>query len=240
MKLGFGGVFADAAGLWRANRDLLVRVVGVFFFLPALALQLFVTPVVIVQDMAPEALSAALQNWLLQNWYWVLGNLLVVTFGTAVLFVLLLDTARPALDRALGRGLALLPVLALASLAAGVIVLTGMFALFLPGFYFAGRTMLTGPTVIAEPNANPLAAVAGSIRRTHGHGWMLFLIMSTVSVVIFLTEAIVGDVQLALATVPGAHLVLDVAIAAVSAAGALAQLLLQAAAYRLLSARQGI
>jgi hypothetical protein len=69
---------------------------------------------------------------------------------------------------------------------------------------------------------------------------MLFLIMSTVSVVIFLTEAIVGDVQLALATVPGAHLVLDVAIAAVSAAGALAQLLLQAAAYRLLSARQGI
>ncbi len=35
MRLDFAGVFADALTLWRKESDLLVRIAGVFFYLPA-------------------------------------------------------------------------------------------------------------------------------------------------------------------------------------------------------------
>ena len=239
MRLRFAGVFADAGVLWRADRDLLVRVASVFFFLPLLAAELFL-PLPNLEQLDGQAFVAAYGAWLVDNWVWFPTTGVIQIFGHGVLLVLLLDADRPKLDVALGRALRLLPTLLAASIGVLLIFLVGFFPLIVPAFYLAGRTLLTGAIVVAESRLNPIAAIADSIRRTRNNGWVLMLIMLTVGFVTMLAVNVLRDARLAVAAVPFAYAALGFATAAAGAAGGLAQLLLQAAAYRALTERQGI
>jgi hypothetical protein len=239
MRLTFAGVFADAGVLWRANRDLLVRVASVFLFLPLLAVQLFLAYPDLTQ-MEPEAALRAFWDWYIQNWYWFLAAGTVQVFGQGVLFALLLDPGRPKLDAALGRALRLLPTLWAAAIGVFLIIVAGFFALILPAFYLTGRTLLTGAVVMAERQTNPIAAIADGMRRTRNNGWVLMLVTLSVGFVVMLAGNVLHKAELAAAGMPYADAVFGLMTAAAGAAGGLAQLLLQAAAYRALTSRQGI
>jgi hypothetical protein len=242
MRLRFAGVFADAGVLWRADSDLLVRVASVFFFLPALAARLFIPPLYLT-GLELDPAVAALGAWFAQSWYLVVPVVLAQIFGQGVLFALLLAPDRPRLDAALGRALRLLPTLTAATIGVFLMILAGVFALIRPGFYLTGRTLLTGAVVMAESEANPVHAISKGIRRTRNNGWVLMLVALAIGFVTLLATNTLGNPgQAAQAggVRPLAGVVFDLIVAAITATAGLAQLLLQAAAYRALTERQGI
>lgn len=236
-------VFADAAALWQRDRDLWLRIAGFFFFMPALALYWF-APLPDVDDLAPEVARKAVVQWFESNAIGLLGFMLIITFGYGVVLTLLLDDKRPALGSGIARALRLLPALALTSFVVGLLVSLGLFALFVPGLYIAGRTFLALPALAAEPKRGPIGALVTAVQRSHGRGWLLCFVVLTAVVCTQLAASAAGALGAVLGSdIVGspAHLVSGIVLAAVAAAGALAQALLQAAAYRAADgARQGI
>jgi hypothetical protein len=227
-------VFSDAAALWRRDRDLWVRVAGVFFFLPALAIMLF-APLLDLSKVDEAAVNQMLVNWVVANAWWLLALVVWQVFAAGVVLVLALDPVRPRVSTAILRALRLLPALMLAYLATMLPVALGASFFIVPGFYVLGRTLLALPILVAEPGLGPFGAIIAAIRRSHRRGWILFFIPAGP----FLLQNLIGSVIGALgdglgAEVAGtpAHFLFGVVLAAVASAGALAQALLQAAAYR--------
>ena len=88
MTNDFSAIFGDARALWRANRDLLIRVGGVFLFLPAFATQLFLPPQE-MQDVTFEQAFEATVQWAAANAHWLLLDRLVSLFGVVTMLMLL-------------------------------------------------------------------------------------------------------------------------------------------------------
>lgn len=234
MKLGFSGLFGEAGALLRSNLDLLLRVGAVFFFLPGFAVELFVQPFE-PGELTGEAQWAALSDWYVANIGWLLGGAVVQMFGASVMLVLLLDPARPALDAAILRALRLFPGLLAARILALLLAVAGLMLLIVPGVYAIGRTFVSGAAFVAEPGRGPIGAVGEGIRLTRGNGWTLVLALFAVSAVASLAGLPAENLARAGGPVLGA---LCGAVAAAAVGGAsLAQLLLEAAAYRLLSSK---
>jgi hypothetical protein len=234
MKLSFAGVFADAGAMWRSERDLLLRLAGIFLFLPIFGLRLFL-PELDVKNVAEDALWPAIAAWYNANALWLAAQLIFQAVGVATMLALLLDPARPTVGRALTRALGLLPSLMVGL--AGIMLFTGLgaFLFILPGLYVLGRTLLVWPVLVSEPALGPFRGFAAAIQRTHKHGWMLLLALVTIWIPAYMVAGIF-DASAASAGPLGKALV-DMLVALISTAAGLAQLLVQAAAYRGLTAR---
>ncbi|MCW3836040.1 hypothetical protein ACFQ1E_08310 [Sphingomonas canadensis] len=245
MNRNLSAIFADAAALWRSDADLLARVAAVFFFLPGLAQALFVPMPELAGLEAPEAMPV-LAEWLRANIGWLAGQFLMHSLGSCALLVLLLDPARPAVGGAMRIALRRLPGYVVLTLTALLVVLIGMFPLLVPGFYLMGRLFLTGPTYVAEPQKGAIDALVAGIRHSHRNGWMLALVALTVGIIQYLAAGILDAIAQVAGVGAGTSVYLlapfKLAIAAAGAALALWQVLLSAAAYRLLATapRHGI
>jgi len=242
MNLNLARVFADAAALWRQDRDFWVRIAGVLFLLPELALLVFV-PLPDLRSLAPEAAQLALVQWMVAQWSWLLAYVVARVFGSGVVLSLLLDASRPPLAAALRRSLVQLPWLVLAYLAVLLLVGFGFTLFIVPGLYILGRTYLTLPILVAEPQRGPIGALIAAVRASHGRGWLFLLVTMSAFSVAYLAAGVVGAIGVALGadSQPAVDMVIDLLLAAVAAASALVQVLLQAAAYRGLdAAKQGI
>lgn len=227
-------LFNRALLLWRRAPDLLFRVASVFLFLPALAVMLFVPSIDLV-GVPEEGVRDRMVQWFVANAPALSGALLIELIGSTTILVLLLAPERPSVAEAMARALRLFPAMLVAWSVVFLIVMTGSFLFLLPGFYAAGRTMVTGAMLVTRPERGPFAAVADGIRRTRGHGWKLLVV----------TMAVLGAGQIAAAIVPvtdgrgdTAFEVLEVvsaiASAAASAVLSLTMTLLQVAAFQLL------
>lgn len=239
MKLTLGGLLDGAGELWKAEHDLLLRVAGVFFLLPQFAEQLFLKlPDLSGADL--DQMNAVLANWLLTHWPWVIAPLVQV-FGSGLLLVLLLDPARPKVSEAMARVLTLMPVLILLWFASTLAIGWGVMLLLVPGIYLMGRLCLLVAVVVADPQPNPGLAVAHAIERTRGNGWLLALASILVTLAMFFVAVLISPIAVPIAkAAPLLSPLVDLLVSAVGAAGALGQVLVQAAAYRALSAKQGI
>lgn len=239
----FSRIFEGAREYWRGDRDLLLRVSAVFFFLPALALQLFVA--------IPDAPAPAVGDAPTLQQFWeihfpafapILAPLavamLVNTYGMAIIMVLLIDEDRPALGQAMMRAAGLLPLLVVASTGGFLLVMLGIIPFIIPGFYLVGRTLLIGPVLVGERLRNPFGAIARSIALTRGHGWKLLLAWLAVALGMQACAGIFAGIDMAKMPLVGA--VAGLAIAGIAAAGSILLVLIQISAYRALSPRQGI
>jgi hypothetical protein len=253
MKPRYGELFASAFAIWRGDADLLQRVAAVFFFLPAFAFLLFVPSLNLVglsEDQARTALAA----WLSDNAVWGLGLLLIQSFGSTAMLVLL-GSERPVPGKALLTALRLFPALLLAWLATLLMMLAIVIALsplivvapqfataatLVPLLYLGARTFLTGPMVVMERGRGPIGALIEGIRRTKGNGGRLLLVMLTVNGGYYLLASLVQALLLGTAgKSEAAGIALDALLAAIGAVGGLALMLLQVAAYRALQPGKG-
>ncbi|HEY0621581.1 hypothetical protein [Sphingomonas sp.] len=233
MRLAFGTIFADAAAIWRADRDLLIALGAFFFVLPALALTLFMpqaAPPAEGERLAGQALLA----YIAANWHWIAMQRVVELFGVASLFALCLDRARPTLGAAMGAALRLFPLFLV--LAAFVAILTwgGLMLFFLPGFYVMGRSFVAGAAMVAERQSDPFAALARGFALTHGHGWMLFtaaMLLSLPGQLVALLAGALRGPEAGIVVIAATGLIAALAGGAVT----LATALLQIAAYRRLA-----
>ncbi len=185
MTIAVRPVLADAWGLFRRDRDWLLRVAGPFLFLPAFALALLVpsAPVALLSGAATEAealaRAAKLAAWMRAHGGWhLLANVLAL-FGGAALQSAYLDARAPEIGAALGRAGALLPRYLLAMLVVAVPTGAGLYLWVLPGLYVMGRTLLVGPVLIAERPVSAMGAVFRSFALSRGRGLPMMALAST-------------------------------------------------------------
>ncbi len=230
MKIRYGALFADAAAMWRRSSELLLTLAGVFTFLPVFAVQLFVPmPPANVPD---TALFDVLVRWYAQNGLWLGGAMLVQLFGAAATLALLLDPARPTVAEAMRRVTRVAPALLLGGLVSLALAGLGAALFVLPGLYALGRCYLVWAVAVAEPQRAPVEAVAEALKRTRRHGWILTAVMLSV----LMPAYVLADIFAAPASASAFTQALSgLLIALLSAAAGIAQMLLQAAAYRALS-----
>ena len=241
MSLSFSGVFAEARALWHRERTLLVAIAAVFLFLPCLSAQFFLPLPDLDKAEGREAMGEAIMAWFNVYGGWFVLELVVITYGAGALLVLLLDSTRPTAGESLVRALRLLPSLLIVWACALMLISLGSTLFVVVAFYIAGRLLLAGPALIAGPGSGPIRALIQGVKLSARRGWML----SAVAIVTFgagqIAQLIPGMLIGALAASGNAQPLLlaplEILAAAAAAAGWLALLLVQAAAYRL--ARQG-
>jgi hypothetical protein len=234
-------VLADAWGLWRRHRALLLPAAAPFLFLPAFAVQLLVTPPPPLpadrDRAAAEAWAEAFVGWLGGQGGWYLLAQLVALVGAASIDALLIGGL--PVGRAIAAGARALPRLVLAMLVTGPPVLVGLALWLVPGFYAMARLVLVGPAIVIE-RRGVAAAIGASVRRTRGHGLPLTFAVGAP----FLAGWLASEPLLMLArwlgegaANPVAIVLADAGIAVIAFTTALAQALIAVAAYRRLAAR---
>lgn len=237
----FAGLIAECWALFRRDADLLVRIAGLFIFLPTYAVTLLVAPFPLPDDKIADTQARA-QAWMtaLDGWMGDYGlgcvlAFLVTYFGIALVYCLMLDPDRPTVGQALKRALRLYPRFLLAMLVVQVPAGAGMYLLLLPGLWLMSRFLLAGPTLVAEAPVGALAAVGRSWRRTRPA--QLALLGATAF--IYLAAMLGGQPFLLLGTWLGGGganplgvALVDALAAAVASAAQLAGALVAVVAYR--------
>ena len=172
MRITLAALLSDAWAMFRREADLLLRVAGLFFFVPTYALLLLVGPLP-MPDQAIEDTTARAQAWMTQLDTWVgdyglgsVGAYAITYFGLAVVFCLFLEPTRPTVGEAVRRAAVLFPRFILAMVVVSIPAGAGMYILLLPGLWLMSRFMLAGPILFAEAPTGAIAAVGRSWRMT--------------------------------------------------------------------------
>ncbi len=237
MKFSADRAWADMVAMFTAHREILLAIMGVFVFLPALAWSLMIP----APDLKADGINnyANMMAWWNDNAPWYVVRAAIELVGTATIFGLLLGRGQPTVIEALRRTAVLLPSLLLTNLLVGLIQFPGLLLLVVPAIYAIGRTMLSNAIVVAEDIRNPIAAVSRSFALTHGNGWRLAAMFFLIVIVGFVITAAVSSVfgaLLAIALPENAAAIGDGLIESVlTSAMTMALILLIVAVYRQLS-----
>lgn len=190
MRIDLAAACREALGIWRRDREVIVAVAGIFFFLPTLAVGLL-TNTGEVQANAEAMDQAAQLNAMLAhitaNAHWLVLQALAELVGVAALLALLLDPSRPTVGGALRIVLRRLPVLAGAALLVFLAQGIGVLLLILPALYVIGRSFVVLPVLVAEPERRFGDAMARAIALTRGRVLQLL----SLTAVIFLTAQMI-------------------------------------------------
>lgn len=240
------GVLRDAWAMWRGDGDLLLRVAGLFLFLPQFATLLLLPampPLAVTAEMteaAQRALAERIVAWVSVYGGWYLLGALIVQAGTLIVLVAYLGRNRPDLRGAIGRAVQLFPRYLLAMILVGLPLGLGVLTLvlLLPGLYVLGRMIALGPILVAERPIGVARAVARSWALTRGHGLSLAGLVSLTILGGALLSAPFTLIDKGLrAAAPNvvAITLADAGAAAIASAALLATALIQIAAYRRLA-----
>lgn len=170
MRIDIGAACRDALAIWRRDRDIMVAVAGMFFFLPNLLLELLVFPAARVAQRGADDQAAldTVMRFVGDNIHWLALQSLAELAGVATLLALLLDPSRPTVGAALGSVARRLPVLVAAAVLVNIAVFAGLLLLLLPGLYVIGRAAMVLPVLMAEPERRFGDACAQAVTLTAG------------------------------------------------------------------------
>lgn len=215
MKFDMSAAWNEAVRLMSGNRDVLLVVAGVFFFLPNVIFMLVFSSQMAAIEAAqasnpdPKGVWQAMSGFYGEVWWMILLMALVQGVGMLGLLALLSDRSRPTVGEALKTGVKLLlPYIGaqlLTSLAFGLLalipfavgagispiagVLLGLIAL-VAIFYIFTKFMLASPVIAIEKVSNPIEALSRSWRLTKGNSVRLFAFV----VLLLIAMVIVGGV----------------------------------------------
>ena len=174
MRLSPGSALADAAALWRSERDLVVRIAGVFYLLPILALAMLASGLTLPDQATAEQVREAVSGFYRANLVWLLALSVALEFGSLALLNLFLQRGLTIRETLQASALRLLPFVLL-GFANGAVMQLGFTLFILPGLYVFGRTWMMGAAYAAEPERRLLGAVERGFRLSAGNGWRLAL-----------------------------------------------------------------
>ncbi|MEG3179222.1 hypothetical protein [Sphingomonas sp. LT1P40] len=238
MTLSIGSALADAAALWRSDRDLVLRIAGVFYLLPILALAMLASGLAVPEAATPEQMRAIITAFYSANLVWLLLITVALDLGTLALLNLFLQRGLSVRELLQASALRLLPFVLL-GFANGALMQLG-FALFvIPGLYIFGRTWLMGPAYAAEPERGLLGAIERGFKSSAGNGWRIAILgMGVVIITGAAALALLILVQMLTALAGGGQLAQAILLVPVAAGAALAYAaftLVRVAAYRRLA-----
>lgn len=220
MKFEMGRAWNDAVALLRANRQVVLVVAGVFFFLPYLALIIFMPDV--MQSMGasgtaePGDASAAFNEMsrvYAEIWWALLLMAVIQGIGMLGLLALLTDRNRPTVGEALAIGakcflpylgaqilqsivivlIILIPFVVAGAAGTGAGLLVGLLAAAVVAYLFT-KFSLTIPVIVIDGVMNPVTALGRSWSLTKGNSLRLFgfyLLLFVALMVIAIVLAIV-------------------------------------------------
>ena len=215
MKFDMSAAWDEVTRLLSANRQVLLIVAGVFFFLPQVIFSLVFANQIAALEASqsanpdPSAIGEAMMGFYGEIWWMILLIALVQGVGMLGLLVLLSDRSRPTVGEALKAGLKLLlpyigaqillsclfgllllfPFAVGASAGIGAGILVGVVA-FVALVYLFTKFLLVSPVIAIERVTNPLAALGRSWRLTKGNSLRLFLFVF----LLILALVVVGSV----------------------------------------------
>ncbi|WP_052208500.1 hypothetical protein [Croceibacterium mercuriale] len=222
MKFDMSAAWSEAVAMVTANREVLLVVAGIFFFLPSV-LQGFVMPP--LQDVLtatdPEAMQRQIAEIYL-DYTWLIALVAIAQIaGTLALLVLLRDQRRPTVGEAIRRGFGgLLPIVGAYLLVALAVILAfvvatvatlatpiiGAVAWLIVGVglvYTMIRLSLLQPVVAIEQVRNPLTALRRSWAETRGNVGRLLLFFVLLTIAYIVVALVVGLVVGALGMMLG-------------------------------------
>ena len=218
VKFSMSEAWREATAMISANREVLMIVAGIFFFLPGVVLALVMGDVQDTMVADPEQAQQMILAFYTDWWWLMLAYFVVTIVGTLAMLALLRDHTRPTVAEALRVGLVgALPAIA-ASLLLGIAValvaivvvgaagITGNAALVAlalivlgAGFaYVYVKTSLSAPVIAIEKVYNPFTVLVRSWRLTKGNSVRLFLFYLLLFIVYFVVSAVLGMVSAAL------------------------------------------
>ena len=217
MKLDLNAAWDQAVRLIAMNREVMLVLGGVFFFLPYVLFTLLVP----VPDFAAvagptgedgPALMAAVNGFMADYWWAILLLALVQTAGATAVMAVVGDPARPTVRAAMRRGAAfLLPSIAAQFLASLFTTLALFVALILGALtgsqaiaatlaifmlpvivWLMTRLSLNGAVIAIEKTANPVTALRRSWRLTGGNGLRLVVFYILLFAAFFVVSQVLG------------------------------------------------
>ncbi|HYD25374.1 MAG TPA: hypothetical protein VEB68_11305 [Croceibacterium sp.] len=195
MKFDMSAAWRDATTMISANREVLLIVAGIFFFLPSVILGFAVGDLQEMMLADPENVQQAMLS-IYTEWGWLFALVMVASMvGYLALLALLRDSSRPTVGEAMKTGLVgLLPaigtylvltvglsvavgVVLAAAAVSGVAALAALALLVAMAFvvYVFVKVSLSGPVIALEKVFNPFGVLARSWRLTSGNSFRLFL-----------------------------------------------------------------
>jgi hypothetical protein len=242
MKLSFAGVFADAGSMWRGERQLLMRIAGVFYVVPILGFVMLLGASGVMQTTPPEQMQEALNRFYGSNILAILLVTAAMDFGTFAILNLFLQGG----GRTLGEVLMLtlrrfLPFLAI-DLIGNFAFAIGLSLFVLPGLFALARTWLAAPAYAARPEQGLIEAFRQGWTRSGGFVWLILLGVSGVTMLgtlsaVVAVSAILGTLHTMLS---GSQVVVGLSYLAIALIGGFAWTavtVLRIAAYRLTEPR---
>ncbi|MBO9601795.1 MAG: hypothetical protein J7496_04720 [Novosphingobium sp.] len=218
MQFDMTRAWNDAVARISANREVLLIVAGLFFFLPYVVFMLMLPGAAAMIPSGgatdPQEASRILLSFYGKIWWIVLLLLVAQSIGTLALFSLLTDHRRPTVGDALKFGLiALLPFLgmqilqslvlvfalgiplgaAIASQSTAAIVLVATAAIVAMAYLLTKFSL--GTAVMAREHVlNPVAALTRSWKLTKGNSLRIFLFYFLLGVVAVVVSMVVSTV----------------------------------------------
>jgi hypothetical protein len=190
----------EAVRMLKANRELVLILAGLFFFLPVFAVGIFVPETL----TGPDFTTAADRMQVMADYYnrnsgWLL--LIQVVQALGMLSVLALFARRRlTVAQAIAAGAAALVPLLMAQL-----------FLLLLALFVTARVVPLMPLLVADRRFNPFGALVDSWRMTAGKGWrilaFLILIGIAVLVVSMLLRGVIGLLTALISNVEAANLI---------------------------------
>lgn len=222
MKFDMSAAWSEAMAMVTANREVLLVVAGIFFFLPAV-LQGFVMPP--IESLLTARDPAVLQRQMAEllgsyGWLFLLIFLAQIA-GTLAMLVLLRDQRRPTVGQAIRQGFAgLLPalgayvvllvavvvlfmVVGVAGVAAPIIGAVLSLIAFVGLAYAMVRLSLLLPVIAVEQVRNPLTALRRSLAETGGNAGRLLAFFLLLFVAYMVVMLVIGMILGALGMVLG-------------------------------------
>lgn len=230
MKLDLNAAWDHAVRLLLMNREVMLVLAGVFFFLPYVLFFLLV-PMPDFAGMAgasggaEPAVMAAFNGFIAEYWWAILLLGLVQSVGGLAVMAVVGDPARPTVGEAMRRGGAfLLPSVGtqiLTTLLTFVVLFVAIFIGALTGSRAIAGTMgvfalpvivwlmtrlsLSGATIAIERVGNPVAALRRSWRMTQGNALRLVAFYVLLFAAFFVISQVFGLLVAFVTALPGAE-----------------------------------
>jgi hypothetical protein len=238
------GILADAVSLWRAERELLVPLAGMFFVVPLLGVVLLISRLDLAGVQDTKKLGEMLTAFYDANLLPLLVISLAIDFGTFAVFNLFFQGGGRTLGDVLLLAIRRFPGFFVLSLVANLAFSIGSW-LILPALFVLARTWLAGPAYAAQPEQGILGAFrTGWDRSTGLRGFVLLGLPSMLVFVALMLVIIASGILGTLAAVSGTAQVVTILsylVTALIGGGTwLALAVIRVSAYRLGAPRQGI
>lgn len=231
MKLDLNAAWDQAVRLIAANREVMLVLGGVFFFLPYVLFTLLVPVPDFASVAGPSgenapALMAAMNGFFVEYWWALLAFALVLSAGAIAVMAVIGDPSRPTVRAAMARGGTYLPTSfasqVLTSLATSLVLLAATLIGALTGsqgvaatlavftlpviIWLMTRWSLNGAVIAIDKTVNPVAALRRSWRLTNGNGLRLVAFYILLFAAFFVVSQVLGLVIGLVVALPGADI----------------------------------